>query len=58
MAQVFTVSLFEFEPEQNGVRFNYITRVPHRFCRQLCPRVRTLFSATEFAEWRIKMRSD
>jgi len=27
MAQVFTVSLFEFEPEQNGVRFNYITRV-------------------------------
>jgi hypothetical protein len=27
MAQVFTVSLFEFGPEQNGVRFNYITRV-------------------------------
>ena len=30
MAQVFTVSLFEFGPEQNGVRFNYITRVQTR----------------------------
>ena len=57
MAQVFTVSLFEFGPEQNGVRFNYITRVPNRFCLS-SPRARTLFSATEFAEQRIKMRKD